>query len=91
MQLGFGRYRYQRRDGWEGEFFLTGFSPRKQNLTVYVMPGFGQYKKQLAALGPHKHSVSCLYLKRLEGLDLDALESIVTDSVRRMREMYPTR
>ena len=89
--VGFGRYRYRRSNGWEGEFFLTGFSPRKQNLTVYIMPGFGEYGAQLEALGPHRHSVSCLYLKRLDGLDLEALSFMISDSVRRMREMYPTR
>lgn len=52
------------------------------------MPGFKQYTDQLARLGKHRHSVSCLYLTRLVGLDLKALEEIVRDSVKRMKKMY---
>ena len=68
---------------------MTGFSPRKAAMTVYIMPGFKLYEEQLARLGKHKHSVSCLYLSRLNKIDLTALEEMVVDSVKRMKEIYP--
>lgn len=86
--VGFGRYHYKYKSGREGDYFLTGFAPRKAAMTVYVMPGFKQYGAELKRLGKHRHSVSCLYLNRLDAVDLDALEEIVADSVRRMKEMY---
>ena len=86
--VGFGRYHYKYASGREGDFFITGFSPRKAALTVYIMPGFDGYSDQLARLGPHKTGKSCLYLKNLEAIDRDVLEEIVSDSVRCMREKY---
>ena len=88
--VGFGRYQYKYDSGHSGEFFVTGFSPRKQNLTIYIMPGFNRYKKQLGKVGKHKLGKSCLYVKNLDQVDLAALEEMIADSVRRMREMYVT-
>ena len=88
--VGFGRYRYRYNSGHSGEYFVTGFSPRKQNLTIYIMPGFNRYKKQLGKMGKHKLGKSCLYVKNLDQVDLEALEDMIADSVRRMREMYDT-
>ena len=88
--VGFGRYQYKYDSGHSGEYFVTGFSPRKQNLTIYIMPGFNRYKKQLAKVGKHKLGKSCLYVKNLDQVDLAALEEMIADSVRRMREMYVT-
>jgi len=87
--VGFGRYYYKYASGREGEHFRTGYSPRKKDFTVYIMPGFKQYAKQLKKLGPHKNSVSCLYIKRLSDIDMDVLEEIVADSIDRMAELYP--
>lgn len=87
--VGYGRYRYQYKSGHGGEYFLTGFSPRKSAMTIYIMPGFKRYEKKLARLGKHKHSVSCLYVNRLEAIDLQVLEDVVADSVARMKAMYP--
>lgn len=87
--VGFGRYHYKYASGREGDYFLTGFAPRKAAMSVYIMPGFKRYAAELKRLGKHRHSVSCLYLTRLEAVDLDVLEEIVADSVRRMKEMYP--
>ena len=87
--VGFGSYHYKYASGREGDHLLTGFSPRKANLTIYIMPGFKKYEDELSRLGKHKNSVSCLYVKRLSDIDLDILEPMVADSVRRMREMYP--
>jgi hypothetical protein len=86
--VGFGRYHYRYASGREGEFFLTGFSPRKTALTVYVMPGLDRYAGQLERLGPHKTGKSCLYLKSLDAVDREVLEEIITDSVEYMRKTY---
>ncbi len=87
--VGFGQYHYKYPSGREGDFLLTGFSPRKTATSIYIMPGFAPYERQLAKLGKHRHSVSCLYINRLEAVDLSVLETIVGDSVRRMKEIYP--
>lgn len=87
--VGFGRYRYKYDSGRSGEYFLTGFSPRKTSMTIYIMPGFKNYARQLAKLGKHKHSVSCLYVNRIEAIDIDALAEMISDSVERMKSIYP--
>ncbi len=84
--IGFGSYHYKYESGREGDFFLTGFSPRAKNLTLYVMPGFERYGAELAKLGKHKLGKSCLYLDGLAGKDLGALEAILRDAVERMRD-----
>jgi hypothetical protein len=86
--VGFGKYRYRYASGRDGEFFLTGFSPRKTALAIYVMPGFEGYAAQLAKLGPHKTGKSCLYVKRLDAIDREVLEEMLRDSVQQMREKY---
>ena len=68
--VGFGRYRYRYDSGREGEWFLTGFSPRKQSLTIYIMPGFERYGALLKKLGKHRTGKSCLYLGSLSEIDL---------------------
>jgi hypothetical protein len=89
--VGFGAYHYRYASGREGDYFITGFSPRKTALSVYVMPGLERYEKQLARLGPHKTGKSCLYLKSLDTIDRDVLKEIVSDSVRVMHEQYDCR
>ncbi len=89
--VGFGEYHYKYKSGREGDWPVTGFSPRKQNISVYIMPGFSKYEKQLAKLGKHKHSVSCLYIKRLADIDVDVLQEIVSDSIQCMAKMYECR
>lgn len=74
--------------GREGNFFLTGFSPRNTALTIYIMPGFSAYEEQMACLGPHQTGKSCLYLKNLEVVDRNVLEEIIRESVAVMRERY---
>jgi hypothetical protein len=84
--VGFGRYHYRYKSGREGKWFLTGFSPRKQNLTLYIMSGFEQYEGLLDKLGKHKTGVGCLYIKKLEDVDITILEELVQRSVTHMRE-----
>lgn len=86
--VGFGQYHYRYESGREGDFFITGFSPRKTALAVYIMPGFDSYQEQLAKLGPYKTGKSCLYLKNLDGVDRAVLEEIIRGSVAVMRERY---
>ena len=86
--VGFGSYRYKYASGREGDWMLTGFSPRKQNLTVYVMPGFSEFAGLLAKLGKHKIGKSCLYLNRLADIDTDILAEILGESVAVMRKRY---
>jgi hypothetical protein len=88
--VGFGRYHYKYDSGREGDAPITAFAPRKQDLTIYVnAPAKEKFAEQLARLGKHKVSVSCLYLKRLADVDMDVLEEIVKESVRLTREQYP--
>jgi hypothetical protein len=87
--VGFGTYRYTYASGTTGDWPLTGFAPRAKDITVYLMDGFDQRQAELARLGPHKHSKSCLHLKSLDGIDLRALESMVADSVEVMRTRWP--
>ena len=89
--IGYGHYHYRYKSGREGDWFLTGFSPRKQNMAVYIMPGFKPFQKHLERLGPHKHSVSCLYLTNLEKVDLGIHGEIVTESLEIMKERYDWR
>lgn len=87
--IGFGQYHYKSdRSKQEGDWPLTGFSPRKANMTVYVMPGFSKYQDLLAKLGKHKTSVSCLYLNKLADVDLDILKQLIEKSVKEMRKRY---
>jgi hypothetical protein len=82
--VGFGSYHYKYASGREGDWFLTGFSPRKQNLTLYIMPGFEQYAGLLATLGRFKTAKSCLYIKNLEEIDLPTLSELINQSVKDM-------
>jgi len=86
--VGFGQYHYKYESGREGDFFITGFSPRKAALTVYIMPGFDGYKEQMERLGPHRTGKSCLYLRNLNAIDREVLEEIIGDSVEVMRQRY---
>lgn len=88
--IGFGQYHYKYESGREGEFFLTGFSPRKANMVIYIMPGFDIYKDDLAKLGKHKLGSSCLYVGRLANLDLKTLKKLVKSSVHEMKKRYPS-
>jgi len=86
--VGFGSYHYKGASGREGDWMLTGFASRKQDLTLYIMDGFAGYDRLLAKLGRHRMGKSCLYLKRLSDIDTGALKELVTASVRHMRSKY---
>jgi len=84
--IGFGSYHYKYASGREGDWMLTGFSPRKQNLTLYIMPGFENYGSLLKDLGKHATGKSCLYIKKLDDVDLKVLKELVTKSVKHMKK-----
>ena len=86
--IGFGRYQYRRADGSRHNWMLTGLSPRKSALTVYIMPGFSDYGELLEKLGKHRHSMSCLYLTRLSNIDFEVLTELVHRSVEDMKRKY---
>ena len=87
--VGFGSYDYKYASGREGTWFQTGFSPRKQNLTLYIMSGFDRYDELLGKLGKYKTGKSGLYMKKLEDVDLDVLEELVKESVKVMTPSNP--
>lgn len=87
--VGYGMYHYKsERSSQEGDWPMIGFSPRKQNLTIYIMPGFDRFKDELARLGKHKTSVSCLYIKKLADVDEKTLKMIITDAYKSMKKQY---
>ncbi len=79
--VGFGSYNYKYESGRELEWFLVGFSPRKQDLTLYIMRGLERYPSLLKKLGKHKIGKSCLYIKRLEDVDVTTLKQLIRQSV----------
>ena len=82
--VGFGTYRYRYANGRSGEWLLTGFAPRKQNITLYIMAGFEQYNDLMQRLGTYKTGKSCLYIKRLADVDVAVLKQLVVESARHM-------
>lgn len=89
--VGFGLYHYKsERSRQEGEWPLTGFSPRKSSLTVYIMPGFKKYETLLKKLGKYKKSVGCLYINKLADVETDVLTQIVKESVAEMQKKFET-
>jgi hypothetical protein len=82
--VGFGSYHYKYASGREGDWMLVGFSPRKQNLSLYIMDGASTHDELLTKLGKHKIGKSCLYIKRLSDVDEAVLKTIITKSVKRL-------
>lgn len=86
--VGYGSYHYRYESGREGDMCVTGFSPRKQALTVYIIPGFKPYATLMKKLGKYKLGKCCLYLKRLSDVDEKALQQLITRSVKDMSKKY---
>ena len=87
--VGFGSYHYKGASGREGDWMLIGFSPRKQNLTIYLMGGFSKHKDLMEKLGKHTISGgSCLYIKRLDDIHMPTLKKLVHESVKYMKKMH---
>ena len=75
--IGYGQYHYKYASGREGDFLATGFSPRKANMVLYIMPGYADFGDVLARLGKHKLGKSCLYINKLADVDLDVVAEII--------------
>lgn len=93
--IGFGEYHYRYASGHEGDAALVGFSPRKQNLTLYLMgcyvkPEDNTYDDLFSRLGKHKTGKSCLYINKLSGIDLDVLRDLIRRSYQDMKILYPS-
>lgn len=86
--VGFGDYHYKYESGREGDWFITGFSPRKQNLTLYIMAGFSANDDLMKKLGKYKTGKSCLYVKSLDDIDMKVLEKLITESVKFMKKKF---
>ena len=86
--VGFGKYHYKYDSGHEGDGALVSFSPRKQNLVVYIMPGFSEFPDLMKKLGKYKTGKSCLYLNKLDDVDEDVLEELIERSVKVMQKRY---
>ena len=84
--VGFGTYSYRNSTGKEVEWFLAGFSPRKSNLTLYLMAGFSGRDALMAKLGKHSTGKSCLYIKSLDDVNLDVLETLIDKSVKHFKQ-----
>ena len=87
--LGYGAYSYRYATGKEGRWLATGFAPRKQALTVYIMSGYADFGPILARLGKHTKGKSCLYLNRLEDADLEVLAELVRAGLEDLGEKWP--
>lgn len=86
--IGFGQYHYQYESGREGDWMLTGFSPRKVKHSLYIMPGFKRFDDLMQKLGKYKTGVSCLYVNKLADINEEVLRELIRESVEYMREKY---
>jgi hypothetical protein len=89
--IGYGEYHYVYDSGREGDFLATGFSPRKANMSVYIMPGYADFSDILARLGKHKIGKSCLYINKLADVDLSVLEELICAGLRDLAAKWPVR
>lgn len=87
--VGYGRYEYKYDSGREGDSLRVGFSPRKANIAIYIMPGFTGFKGLLNKLGKHKVTKSCLYINKLDDVDVGVLTQIIEKSLTLMAKKYP--
>lgn len=87
--LGYGTYDYTYASGREGTFFATGFAPRKAKLSVYIMPGYADFGAILDRLGKHKIGKSCLYINKLEDVDLEVLKQLIRAGLEDLGTRWP--
>lgn len=86
--VGYGQYHYRYATGREGDFLATGFSPRKANLSIYIMPGYRDYGAILERLGKHKTGKSCLYINKLADVDAGVLEDLIRAGLKDLGETH---
>ena len=85
--VGFGRYHYKGASGREGEWLITGFSPRKTNLSIYIIMGFEKHAALMKKLGKHSTGKGCLYVKRLADVDMKLLDELILKNVKAMEKV----
>lgn len=89
--VGFGSFSYKSdRSSQQGDWFLTGFAPRKQNMTVYVITGFGAHKDLMKKLGKFKASGSCLHINKMEDIDPVVLKELISRGYKQTKEKFPS-
>ena len=86
--IGFGKYHYKYASGHEGDMCMAGFSPRKEALTIYILPGFEKNKSVMEKLGKYKTGKSCLYIKKLDDVDTNVLRQLISNSYKYMKQKY---
>jgi len=89
--IGFGEYHYKYETGREGDFMATGFSPRKAKLSIYIMPGYSDYGSIMQRLGKHSVGKSCLYINKLDDIDLNVLAELIETGVKDLSKKYPVK
>jgi len=89
--VGFGSYHFKYDSGREGDWLMTGFSPRKNDLTLYIMMGFEKHRELMEQLGKHKTAKSCLYIKRLSDIHQPTLKKLIKASVKQLNEYVASR
>nr|QEE18133.1 hypothetical protein DSAG12_03971 [Candidatus Prometheoarchaeum syntrophicum] len=87
--IGFGNYHYKYATGREGDWMRIGFSPRKQYLTLYIMDGFDKYNELMEKLGKYKTGKSCLYIKKMQDIDINILKELMKESLLNMDKLFP--
>jgi len=87
--VGYGSYHYTYDSGRSGDFLATGFSPRKANMSIYIMPGYADFSDILARLGKHKIGKSCLYVNKLADIDLNVLQDLVRAGLEDLSSKWP--
>ena len=89
--IGFGSYHYTYESGHQGDSPATGFSPRKANQVIYIMPGYTNFSEILDRLGKYKKGKSCLYINKLADVDLDVLRQLITAGLTDLNAKWPVR
>ena len=87
--IGFGQYHYVYDSGREGDFCATGFSPRKANQSIYIMPGYHDYSEILSRIGKYKKGKACLYVNKIADIDIDVLEELIRAGLRDLDAKWP--
>ena len=85
--VGFGSYHYKYASGREGDWPIAAFSPRKQDLTLYILPGISSYSDLMKQLGKHRSAKSCLYIRQLSDIHMPTLKKIIRQSIKTMKQM----
>ncbi len=86
--IGFGSYHYVYASGREGDWFLTGFSPRKRSISIYIMPGFSRFPELMSKLGKFKTGKACLYINKMTDIDTNVLRELVHEATTYLKEKY---